>query len=571
MRKNKSYWERRAEARINRYTEDAEKTADLIGKAYFQAERYFEEEAKKVFQGFQNAFELSEREAKRLLNVKPDEKAMDSLRKALEKITDPEERNNVLAALSSPAYQYRINRLDKLNEEIAKTCNELYKTELKIDRRFLAAETDKAYKSMMFDIQKGTGISGAFDMLPKSYINQVLNTNWSGEHFSERIWGNTTKLATDLKQDLLVGMLTGQSERDMAASIMERTGTSSFNARRLVRTETTYVTNQAELKSYEEAEIDEYEYSACIDGRTSELCRELDGKTFKVKDGKPGKNLPPMHPFCRSTTLAVLPSEEELDKAFEDFKADNIPEGMDFDEWLDGLEPTEDGKLVFRDKIAVPNPTEGNSQFYKPVITDNNDVIGLKRTKNSETVDISAKRLIGRNNAVYISDNATIKPKLLHEIDTNATEVFKLLGVSDDKNLPKICIISSKEMLSNAPAAYNAIDNIIYFNEKYDSLVFSEAFRAQMACADNPLSTMLHETLHWKDAQDYIKKFGKVESLADLNKYENDLFKKKLDELTEKGYNIYDISDYATNMIPPLNEKYYEAYTEYRVLQILSR
>ena len=60
--------------------------------------------------------------------------------------------------------------------------------------------------------------------------------------------------------------------------------------------------------------------------------------------------MPPMHPFCRSTTLAVLPSEEELDKAFEDFKADNIPEGMDFDEWLDGLEPTEDGKLVFRDK-----------------------------------------------------------------------------------------------------------------------------------------------------------------------------------------------------------------------------
>ena len=96
--------------------------------------------------------------------------------------------------------------------------------------------------------------------------------------------------------------------------------------------------------------IDKLEYSACIDGRTSKLCRELDGKTFKAKDGKPGKNLPSMHPFCRSTTLAVLPSEEELDKAFEDFKSDNIPEGMDFDEWLDGLEPTEDGKLVFRDK-----------------------------------------------------------------------------------------------------------------------------------------------------------------------------------------------------------------------------
>lgn len=480
MKKNKSYWERRAEERINRYTEDAEKTADLIGKAYFQAEQYFEEEAKKVFQGFQNAFELSESEAKRLLNAKPDEKAMDSLRKALEKITDPEERKNALAALSSPAYQYRINRLDKLNEEIAKTCNELYKTELKIDKRFLAAETDKAYKSMMFDIQKGTGISGAFDLLPKSYINQVLNTNWSGEHFSARIWDNTTKLAADLKQDLLVGMLTGQSEQDMAATIMERTGTSSFNARRLIRTETTYVTNQAELKSYEEAEVDEYEYSACIDGRTSKLCRELNGKTFKVKDGKPGKNLPPMHPFCRSTTLAVLPSEEELDKAFEDFKADNIPEGMDFDEWLDGLEPTEDGKLVFRDKRVDKSAESGimnigSEEMYRKksdfkiepmpkkqlhriekrfkacggVIQYDEITDEYLKSRNAEAITYNASTILIRRNA----GRASVFEELIHATqyrngENNGTYISRLR-----------CEILAQEKLIKHAKAYKLTDN----------------------------------------------------------------------------------------------------------------
>ncbi|MGN0657849.1 MAG: phage minor capsid protein, partial [Ruminiclostridium sp.] len=223
-----------------------------------------------------------------------------------------------------------------------------------------------------------------------------------------------------------------------------------------------------------------------------------------------------------------------------------------------------------REKISVPRPSEENSQFYKPIITSKGDVIDLKRTRNSETIEITARRLIGRNNAIYLSDKATIKPKALHELDSRATEVYKILGVTDNENLPKICIISDKEMLSHAPAAYNAIDNILYFNDKYDKIELSETFKVQMACSGNPLSTMLHETLHWKDAQDYIKKFGKIESLADLNKYENDLFKKKLDELTEKGYNIYDISAYATNMLYSLNKKYYEAYTEYRVLQILS-
>lgn len=71
-----------------------------------------------------------------------------------------------------------------------------------------------------------------------------------------------------------------------------------------------------------------------------------------------------------SVSLSVLPSEEDLDKAFEDFKADNIPEGIDFDEWLDGLEPTEDGKLVFRDKRIDNGGGSGiiklSSKFINP-------------------------------------------------------------------------------------------------------------------------------------------------------------------------------------------------------------
>ena len=62
--------------------------------------------------------------------------------------------------------------------------------------------------------------------------------------------------------------------------------------------------------------------------------------------------------------------------------------------------------------------------------------------------------------------------------------------------------------------------------------------------------------------------WGKT-SLAELNRYENEKFKKRLDELAEKGYNVLGISEYATKMYSPLNEKYYEVYTEYRVLNIL--
>lgn len=166
----------------------------------------------------------------------------------------------------------------------------------------------------VFDVTKGADYRAAFDLIPESRVKAILSTNWSGQMFSQRVWDNTNALADGLKHDMLVGIMAGKSEQHMADDIMSRCGVGAFEARRLVRTETTCVANTAELYGYKELDIDEYEFSACLDSRTSDLCRELDGKVFKRNSAQAGVNLPPMHPFCRSTTLPVLPSEEDLDK-----------------------------------------------------------------------------------------------------------------------------------------------------------------------------------------------------------------------------------------------------------------
>ena len=48
----------------------------------------------------------------------------------------------------------------------------------------------------------------------------------------------------------------------------------------------------------------DYKYVAKIDKKTSKICHSLNGKVFKVKDMIPGINAPPMHPWCRSTTVS---------------------------------------------------------------------------------------------------------------------------------------------------------------------------------------------------------------------------------------------------------------------------
>lgn len=130
----------------------------------------------------------------------------------------------------------------------------------------------------------------------------------------------------------MVNYLTGGSTDDMARRLAERMNVNYFNARRLIRTESTFVEAEMEARGYEACHIDEYEYVSVLDNRTSNLCRQHDGKIYKVKDRKTGVNYPPLHVFCRATTIAHIP--EDYEKELTDEEVREI-ERMSFEDWKD--------------------------------------------------------------------------------------------------------------------------------------------------------------------------------------------------------------------------------------------
>ena len=351
-RQNKAYWQKRALIKINRFEKEAEAVENELNNSYITASNTINVQVRKIFAAFENAFKLSETEAKRLIAKAGNKAPSKAILQVVNNISDPDQKREMQAAISAPAYKWRMDRLDKLAKQVEKLCKDIAVAEIAKDTAFLGAQMEKAYNYAFYDLQRGTGLYGAFDIIPKSRIEQVLKTNWSGKHFSDRIWSNTADLADELRQSFVHSFVTGESIRKAAVRVQERFGVASFEARRLLRTEHTYVCGQADLESYKSAGITQYEYSALLDNRTSLICRRLDGKIFEVAKAKAGVNYPPMHPFCRSSTLAVLPTEEELDKWWDKFNADNVPDDMTFDEWLDCLEPTEDGKLVFKGRNA---------------------------------------------------------------------------------------------------------------------------------------------------------------------------------------------------------------------------
>ena len=422
------------------YTADAEQTANTMGKAYQAVSAYLSDEAASVLKSFENAFDLPEAEARRLLENLPDDDMISQLKMAVGNISDPVKRKEAEALISSPAYAYRMDRLRELDGKTSEMCERLYNAEVNTDSKFFKSEVDKAYKRTVFDVQKGSGVSGAFDLIPQSRINEILKTNWSGEHFSKRVWGNTQALADGLKNDMLVGIMAGKSEDKMAEDIMNRCSVGAFEARRLVRTETTYISNKAELEGYKELDIEEYEFSACLDSRTSEICNKLDGRRFKLSEAKAGVNLPPMHPFCRSTTLPVLPDEEELDRELAEL-GDEIGEDVDFDEWVKNLQKTEDGKVKY---VKPESQKEEKLLKYNSLYVDKSgkrDIIKSSKQFNplpqAKVVNVLRKKSIEWIKKLTDKEKRAIRKYTKNSIDPKGMELFRRINAMLRGDAPK--------------------------------------------------------------------------------------------------------------------------------------
>ena len=126
----------------------------------------------------------------------------------------------------------------------------------------------------------------------------------------------------------------------MTTAIMEKMGVGAMQARRLVRTESCYVANQAEMESYKECDIEKYRFVATLDLRTSDICQELDSKVFEVTKQQPGVNCPPMHPNCRSTTIAefdtdVMAGMQRRARNPITGKNELVPADMTYKEWYE--------------------------------------------------------------------------------------------------------------------------------------------------------------------------------------------------------------------------------------------
>lgn len=338
--RTQTYWINRSNQRMDRYILDAERQADLISQSYYQASRYIEEEMAKTIKNL--AVLSDDRTAIAALKRSPSKSLLRQLRSAVNTMAPGPEKDKALTLLASPSYQLRLRQLQTTIDNARRECERMYQMELNSTTEHLRNLYDDAFLHSVYDIDKGYNALHTFSMYPASRVDKLLKMPWSGAHYSDRIWGRTQNLADELRTQLITAFMTGATISETSAAIRERFAyASAYQARRLIRTETNYIANQAELDSYKRLGIEEYKYIATLDTRTSRLCQELDGQVFNSDDATAGKNFPPMHPNCRSTTIMYDAEEPLKERTARDENGNRItvPGNMKYKEWLEKYHP----------------------------------------------------------------------------------------------------------------------------------------------------------------------------------------------------------------------------------------
>lgn len=322
IQKNRDYWEERQvkrEAKAFTTIQDIEKEYKI---ALEKAKQDINKEISRITTTYMNDNILNYNEALKLLkgdDYKVWKKDLHDYIKEYKNLlkTSPLDAQKLYLEIETLSAKSRISHLDSLKAQIDMEFTKLI---------FGVEETGKyalnsVYRDTFIEVTKDLGIN---PIVSRDKIKTVLDKPWSGANFSERLWSNTDKLAQTVKQEIVNGMIQGINLKTMTKRVSERFETAKKNdVERLLRTEVNYVLNQATLDGYKEAGIEKYEFSATLDNRTSQICSELHGNIFEIKNIAVGLNYPPMHPRCRSTTIPIIDYESLVKQGREEIEKNN--------------------------------------------------------------------------------------------------------------------------------------------------------------------------------------------------------------------------------------------------------
>ena len=337
--KNSEYWKNRfVEMEEATHQTSVKKTMD-IQEQFDKSQKIIEEKINAWYQRYADNNNMSLLEARKSLNDKELKELKWDVEEYIKKGRENAFSGEWVKELENASARAHISRLEalelqcrqqaetafgNLNDEVSKHIKDVYKN---------------SYYKTAFEIQKGVGVGSSFATLNDKLIEKVVNKPWlaDGKNFSDRIWGNKTQLINQLQTSLSQMCITGAGPDKAISQIASKMNVSKANAGRLVMTESAYFSSTAQRECFKELDVERYEIVATLDGHTSDICQEMDGKVFKMSEYEEGVTAPPFHVNCRSCTAPYFDDEftKGEQRAARDEEGDTcyVPADMTYKEW----------------------------------------------------------------------------------------------------------------------------------------------------------------------------------------------------------------------------------------------
>lgn len=397
--KSSEYWQKRfalLEKESNAYGISAYKK---IEPAFEQAAREIQKEIEAWYGRLAKNNSVSMQEARKLLSANELKEFHWDVNEYIKYGRQNAINQQWMKELENASAKFHISRLEALKIRTQQAAEKAFGNELDYVDKMARKVYSETYYHSIFEMQKGFHIGFEIGQIDERKLNKLIAKPWAadGRNFSDRIWQQKTQLVDELHTQLTRNCLLGKAPDDAINAISKKFNVTKSQAGRLVMTEEAYFHALAQKDAYKELDVEEYKILATLDNKTSEICREMDGKRFPMSEYEPGRTAPPFHCWCRSTTV---PYDEDFEGIGEraardaDGRGCYVPSDMTYKEWE--REYVKDNRL----KDIANSGTINNKTDIPLNVVNNIKPFDLPELSNAEnkTLQQAMKNVLNRVN-----------------------------------------------------------------------------------------------------------------------------------------------------------------------------
>ncbi|WP_308004449.1 minor capsid protein [uncultured Lactococcus sp.] len=459
-------------------------------------------------------------------------------------------------------YRSRVSRLQALQLQVTGLMGKQTSGDVKSLEGLLKGSYNDTYYRNIYNSQAVKGkFSSNFAHVDDKKLNAVIHSGWKGSNFSTRLWGNATHtLPKTLSETLFRGIALGYGPDRLTQ--MARVKLKDFaenQIHRLVTTEAAHIVEQATLDSYKEIGLEKYEYLATLESHTCEVCGKLDGQVIEVSKQDTGTNYPPIHPYCRCTTVPWDKWFEENDikrwsRNEETGKGESIDD-ISYNKWkedvFDKPKQTEDGIMKVT-KYYTPKAVKGIENLSRTELLDivrNDFGMEIKETSKTKLSDFALRETV-RTVGMF---------KNIYDALPGKIPLLRVMPVSEAKNaIAHYSRFGTSAKLGTKSRPNEFAVNVKFFtNENYLTRQMAHMVKTKWLSNNSDTNhIMIHEFGHHVDFQLTNVLIDKGEQLQFSDRL-FDLIKKENPKFDDVG-----VSDYAKSYYV-MQKKRTEAFAEY--------